>query len=126
MDDNAHLWRDGTGFWRVWLDEWSVVYVSDTDGEPAERECQDRFSESYEDKVQVGGWRIVPWSTDEPGGWPWMLEVRLPVMKGEYRDEAAATDHASRIGGIVAREGSQMDRKIQRYEKDLTRRRGSG
>lgn len=106
--------------WRVYCDEWSVAYVSEVDG--GSQECTDRFRSHYEGSVGQDEWRVAPWSEEDPGGWPWMLELRVPVMKGEYLSEDVAEGVASRLAGKVAREGSDLDAQLQRRGNVLIRK----
>lgn len=110
------------GFWRVYRAEWNVAHVSDADGEDGRSECTKRGEQSG---VPQGYWRAAAWSETNPEGWPWMLEVRLAVLKGEHRDEAAARSHASAIGGTAVRENSPEDKRLQ-SELTTTLRRISG
>ena len=94
-------------FWRVYRTEWAVAYVSDVDGKAGRVECEGRGGKDHE-------WRAVPWSKSNPEGWPWVLEVRRPVLKGEYRDVGDAAKHAAEIGGQAVLEGSPEDKAIRR------------
>lgn len=107
-----------SGFWRVYCDEWTVVYVSDGDGEDGRRECMQKFMDGYQGRVRSGEWRIVSWS--EVPGWPWMLEVHQPVMKGEWcsRDDAAV--HAREVDGTVVPEDSAAERELLRRGTEMT------
>jgi hypothetical protein len=107
------------GFWRVYREEWTVAYVSDADGEEGALECREKFRSSYEGRVRPDGWRVVAWNEKNPGGWPWMLEIRLPVMKGEHVREQDADCHARETGAVVAREGSPEEREILRHQDEL-------
>jgi hypothetical protein len=108
------------GFWRVYRAEWTVAYISDADGEEGTRECMQKFMAAYEGRVQPGEWRVVAWSESDPAGWPVMLEVRLPVMKGEYRDEQDARGHASEVDGTVVRENSGEEIAMLRHAALMT------
>jgi hypothetical protein len=106
-----------TGFWRVYREEWTVAHVSDADGDSGHLECDAKMS-GADDQLS---WRIVPWSETEPGRWPWMLEVHLPVMKGEFTTPEGAESYAAAIGGTVAAEGSAEDKEFQRRQSVLTK-----
>jgi hypothetical protein len=112
---------DEQRFWRAYKLEWCVVYVSDTDGQDGEQECQRRFNDVYLGKVRPVDCRLVPWSLALPEQWPWMLELLLPSMKGEYTGRASALEHARKIEGVVALEGSKADRKLLDYGKRMLR-----
>jgi hypothetical protein len=105
---------DDSRFWRVYRTEWSVVYVSDSDGEAGKQECLKRFEESFRDSGHFMDWRVVAWSESDPDGWAYMLELQQPVLKGEYRDRPTALIHAREIGGKAIMEGSREDTKIRR------------
>ena len=110
------------GFWRVYRSEWVVEYVSDADGEEGTRECMRKFLDGYRCRVQDGDWRIVAWSETDPGGWPCMLEVHLPVMKGEYRNQKDADVHVRKTGGTVVREGSPEETGLLHRGAEMTRK----
>jgi hypothetical protein len=112
---------DSDRFWRVYRDEWSVVYCSDTDGADGRAECGQRFRKDYEGRVLPEDCRLVPWSLTVQEWWPWMLELRLPVMKGEYSSRPLALEHAHKIDGRVVLEGSREDKKILGYGKKMLR-----
>lgn len=96
-------------FWRVYRDEWTVAYVSDADGNAGQRECMERSAGKKD-----GSFRLMAWSETDPNGWPWMLEVRFPVMKGEFMHRGDAATFAAEVGGIVVREGSTEDKEMLR------------
>ena len=54
----------------------------------------------------------MPWSEADPQGWPWITEILLPVMKGEYRGQEDARKHAAEIGGTAVQEDSPEERKL--------------
>jgi hypothetical protein len=121
---------DEQRFWRVYVREWVVAYISDTDGRDGMKECIQRFSEVYEGKVRPEEWRVEPWSLKFPPGWPWMLMLLLPVMKAEYVSRPLALDCARKIDGrmwlvTVVLEGSKADKKLLNYGKRMLRE-GSG
>jgi hypothetical protein len=109
------------GFWRVYRDEWAVEYVSDSDGEDGRRECMQKFIDDYQGLVRAGQWRVVPWSEAKSGEWPWMLELRLMVMKGEWRDRRDASGHASKVDGTVVQEDSPEERELLHRGIEMTR-----
>lgn len=109
-------------FWRVYRSEWCVVYISDTDGEEGQRECARKFDEAYAGRVRPEEGRVVPWSPDRPEWWPWMLEIHLPAMKGEYSSRPLALEHARKICGEVVLEGSRSDKRLLGYGKWMLRK----
>jgi hypothetical protein len=111
-----------SGFWRVYRDEWTVQHVSDADGEDGRRECMQRFIDDYQGQVRAGEWRVMAWSESESGEWPWMLEVHLPVMKGEWRDQRDALEHAHQVDGTVVLEDSPEERELLRRGTEMTRK----
>jgi hypothetical protein len=109
-------------FWRVYKSEWVVTYTSDAEGEDGERECEQKFVEVYEGRVRSDDSRTVPWSLSHPEWWPWLLELRLPTMKGEYSSRPLALEYARKIDGEVVLEGSRADKRILGYGKLMLRR----
>lgn len=102
-------------FWRVYVREWTVAYISDTEGDAGRAECEAKFADAYGGRVRDDEWRVEPFSLTDPGGWPWMLMLRLPVMKGEYPTRPLAQDHATRVDGEVVQEHSTRDQGLIRY-----------
>lgn len=100
-------------FWRVYRLEWVVAYSSDSDGEEGRRECVKRFGDFFAGRVLDREWKVEAWNLQAPDSWPWMLQLLLPVLKGEHVNRPAALLHAREIGGQVALEGSREDMKIR-------------
>jgi len=100
--------------WRVYLPEWLAVYTAGYMGDPGEQECRKYFARKYGGRVRDEDWRVRPGG---PDGWP-VLEVRLPNLRGEFKDEAEATDcwielpHARMV-----RRGSAEERELLDYGK---------
>lgn len=114
------------GFWRVYAPEWTVAHVSDADGEGGRAECEEVYRSRYNGQVPEGDWRAEPWSAGHPGEWPWTLEIRLPVMKGEFRLREDAEAVAAGMGGVVECEGSEAELAMRHQVRDLVTRKGSG
>jgi hypothetical protein len=112
---------DSDRFWRIYKTEWCVAYVSDTDGSEGKRECVKWYQEQYTGRVREDDWGLEAWSGNLPDSWPWMLMLRLPVMKGEYTGRPAALAYASEIKGLVVLEGSKADLKLLSYGKKMMR-----
>jgi len=113
---------DSDRFWRVYRSEWAGVYTSDADGVTGKSECTEKLDEAYAGRLHREEARVVPWSSSQPELWPWLLELYLPVMKGEYSSHPLALEHARKVGGSVVLEGSQDDRKFLGYGKLMLRR----
>ncbi len=113
---------DDDRFWRVYKPEWSVVYTSDGDGEDGRKECRRRYDAVYAGRVRLEDCRVVPLSLTGPEWWPWMMELHLPVMKGEYSNRPLALGHAHKIDGVVVLEGSRADRKLLNYSWQMLRK----
>jgi hypothetical protein len=112
---------DEQRFWRVYRLEWSVVFISDSDGENGIRECLRQYESVYAGKVKPSDYRLGPWSLTEPDAWPWALELLLPVMKGEYVNRPLALGHAHKIDGVVVLEGSTANKTLLNYGKRMLR-----
>lgn len=86
--------------WCVYLSEYVTVYSSEARGVDGREECVAEFDRRYREKVPDEGWRLK-----NAGVRPYryQLQVQLPTLKGEYKDEGEARDRASRLGrGAVA------------------------
>jgi hypothetical protein len=99
---------------------WCVMYVSDSDGEDGKLECVQRYREQYAGRVQEGDWGLRAWSDSLPASsWPWMLVLRLSVMRGEYSKRPPALEHAHKIAGAVVLEGSRAELALLSYGKKM-------
>jgi hypothetical protein len=113
--------KDAERFWRVYKPEWCVAYVSDNDGVDGRQECFQKFDTAYRGRVRQEDCRLVPWSLELTEWCPWMLELLLPTMKGEYTSRPPALEHARKIDGVVVLEGSKADKKLLNYGKRMLR-----
>jgi hypothetical protein len=113
---------DSDRFWRVYRVEWCVAYASDADGAAGELECRRKFEQEFAGKISPEDWRLVSWNERFRDVWPMMLELRLPVMKGEYRHRPDALRHASSIDSRVLLEGSQDEKKLLDYGRKKLRK----
>jgi len=110
--------------WRLYAPDWLTVFTSTKDGEAGKQECLGNFSERFEGRVDDGDWQIV---IPESGGWLTFLQVRLPVLKGEFTDERAVHRRAGEFEGLpyrIVRRGSPEERELQAYGR--RRLQGSG
>ncbi len=69
--------------WRVYLREWLTVYTADVTGSDGRDECQRHFWSKYRGRVR--GEDVMYVNTQYP-----QLQLRLPNLKGEFKDEADA------------------------------------
>jgi hypothetical protein len=79
--------------YRVYLDEWIIVYTSQARGDDGVQECEDAFAERWKGRVQDGHHRIIPASSRNPGQWESQVQLRLPNRRGEY----AARENAEKL-----------------------------
>lgn len=112
---------ESSRFWRVYKSEWCVMHVADSDGEEGRLECLQALEQRYAGRIMKPDARLVPWSEADPGQWPWMLELHLPVMKGEHVTRPPALEQARKIDGVAVLEGSRADLKILGYGKKMLR-----
>ena len=80
--------------WRVYLAEWLIVWTSDADGPEGVDECWDYFERKYKGRVREEDRRVVPAIIGRGGGatGPYCVQLRLPNLQGEYKDEADARE----------------------------------
>jgi len=81
--------------WRVYLAEWLIVYTSDELEVIGQRECEAVFARKYQGRLRDGDWRIRNPGAFRPGRR--VLQLRLPNLKGEYKDNADAVALASEL-----------------------------
>lgn len=101
--------------WCVYLPEWVRVHVSTTYGPAGQEECGRAFTEHYLGKVRSDDWRICRQSRGDPSRY--RLELRLPNLKGEYKDKDKADGDVSRLGSgaVVVEWGSPEEDRLLDY-----------
>lgn len=104
--------------WRVWEQHWIIAYTSDADGEDGEQECREHFQARYQGNVHDKEWRVVP--SDKY--WPATLQLKLPVVVGEYRTRQQAEDlrdemlvEGSEFALWMTELGSPADKELEQY-----------
>lgn len=104
--------------YRVWAKEWVAVYTSDSDGEQGVLECREQFEGHYEGNVRDSEVKTA----DAGPGWPATLELYLPNVVAECRDETAAQLHLMRyreqhpgVTTWVTEFGSSLDKELENY-----------
>lgn len=112
--------------WRVYLAEWVAVYTSDSSGPEGADECWDHFERNYKGRVREEHRQVVATSPVKPGAYPYSLELRLPNLKGEFKDEAAAWMLSGELMTLdaspkphVVRRGSPAEQALLDYGKKM-------
>lgn len=100
--------------WCVYLPEWVRVHVSVAHGQGGQEECKHVFTERFLRKVRQDDWRIRPDRGNPPR---YRLELRLPNLKGEFKDDREARDLADRLGAeaILVEWGSAEEDRLMDY-----------
>lgn len=115
--------RDTTDLWKLYTDEWIVVYTSSAEGALGELECRTVFDKKYEGRVRKADVKFEPASAKTPTEYPFRLLLRLPNIKGEFKTLELAEAHAEsnfETWKIVTR-NSREDYAIRDYSvKKLT------
>jgi hypothetical protein len=103
--------------WRVYLREWVIVYP----GSPGKAECARHFESRYAGRVRDQDWRIVP------GAGGYRLELRLPNLKGEYRDRADALEHYTELPhAYLVQAGTPEEKALLGYGRKMLPEGGAG
>lgn len=115
--------------WRVYLPEWQFVYTSDVLGEPGIDECLIFYRQRYEGRVREEDWRTVPAVMGARGPQPQALQLRLPNLRGEFKDYDTAVEWASHLADqipsgdqvavVVVQRGSVEERELLEYGKKM-------
>lgn len=102
--------------WRVYLAEWLVVHSCEGDSP----ECWDHFAEKYAGRVRDEDRRVRVTDTGQ------RLELRLPNLKGEFKDKAEADRLATELfespSGCVPEvvpRGSEQEKALLDYGKKM-------
>jgi hypothetical protein len=94
--------------WKVYRDEWTVVYASLARGEAGHQEARARVDDKYatwpEHRV-----RLQITSTVPQGDWPWYVMVQQPVLKAHFNDHSMAQKFSATIDGVVVLADSEQE-----------------
>jgi hypothetical protein len=113
--------------WRAYLTEWLIVWTSDASGPEGADECWDYFERKYKGRVREDDRRVVPAIAGvAPGGHPYCVQLRLPGLRGEYKDYSDAVALASELldgheGAlcVVVQRGSSEEKALLEYGKKM-------
>lgn len=105
--------------WRVYLSEWLTVYTSDQLEVPGQEECKAAYARKYGGRVRQEDVRIKPAGRLRPSHQA--LQLRLPNLKGEFKDRTEAADllQAMGSGGWLVRRGSPEEQELLDYGKKM-------
>jgi len=78
--------------WRVYVQDWIVVYTSDAVAPEGQEEAQRVFAERWAGRVEEGDFTFQFIPSLHVQIW-----LRIPVLQGEWRAEPDAEAHAQRI-----------------------------
>lgn len=103
--------------WRVYLNEWVTFYSSDAHGPEGEAECRAHFDRKYKGRVREQDWRVTCSVTSTLGGWPYLLELRLPNLRGEFKDrmDALALPSGHSPEARIVQRGSPQEQALLEY-----------
>jgi|SRR5215475_9231837 len=98
--------------WCVYRREWTEVYRNGTlMGREA---CRQAYLKGWAGKVGPEEWRLVTAGMREP--FSWTLEIMLPNLKGEYKDQKRAEVLQKELpGSVVVLWGSKEEEALLDY-----------
>jgi hypothetical protein len=107
--------------WRVYVREWMIVYTSDSSGPEGADECWDHFERLYKGRVRKMDRQVI---TDSPHVHPYLLKLRLPNLKGEFRDQADARVLVSDLvdagcSSYMVQRGSEDEKVLLDYGRKM-------
>lgn len=105
--------------WCVYRPEWIQVYTSRCFGLSGREECLQSFERSRKGTVGDGEWRLV--QARQPAGLgTWRLELKLPTLKGEWKERQDAEQHRERLGSgaVVVPWGSAEEARLLDYGRE--------
>jgi len=110
--------------WRVYLPEWLTVYTSDASGSlDGGLDCLSWFRRSYSGRVRLEDHRVVPAAAaaEMDSYRPYCLQLRLPNLKGEFKDRNQAADLLQAMGGTdgLVRCGSPQEQALLDYGRKM-------
>jgi len=104
--------------WRVYHHEWITVFRSQHHGLLARKEIDNFYGVKYKGRVKPEDVRVIPTSPKNQDEWPWLLQLFLPNMRGEFRDEVDARAYAKSMdftAPVVVIKNSLLDHQIRQY-----------
>lgn len=106
--------------WRVYLREWLTVYTSDYNGERGMAECLQHLTQKYAGRVRVEDWQTVVADPMRPDGSARWLKLRLPNLRGEFKDRAEAMDWCIQLPHAqLVQRGSDEEKELLAYGKKM-------
>lgn len=97
--------------WRVYQPEWLTVYVPD--GQEDGQKAWDRFAAVYQGRVRDEDVRVL----EDPHV---QLQVRLPNLKGEFKDRDEAMDWYIQLPHAqLVQRGSEQEKELLAYGKKM-------
>ena len=111
--------------WRVYMDEWLIVWTGDAPGPEGQAECLSHFQVKYQGRVRERDWRVVPGIRGvELARAPYCLQLRLPNLRGEYKDQDCALAQVASVScpgrnAEVVRRGSAQERELLDYGRKM-------
>jgi hypothetical protein len=109
--------NEDTGTWCLYVTEFTEVYTSDSAGVLGQEECRALFTDKYARRVGEQDYRIVPMRDRQPSRY--RLELLLPNLRGEWKDEIEALDQAEKaekpgaIGVVLVERGSREEAELK-------------
>lgn len=119
----ADVPEDSSGpeeLWRVYLKEWQIVYTCDAKGDEGMAEGKKVVAERYEGRVQPEDMELFTQWSDETPDWPCFVRLRLPCLRGEFRDIEDAKRLVLHLSdppnlAVKVRRFSQEERRLLDY-----------
>ena len=108
--------------WRIYSPQWLTFFTSAATGEAGRSECEARFREEYEGRIEPADMRIE--SPAQAYGRSF-LQLRVPNCGGEWPDRGEAERHAGEHPGLphqVVEAGSAEERELRAYGTRRLRR----
>lgn len=108
--------------WRVYHREWITVFRSQNHGRLARSEIDHFYAVKYKGRVKESEVRVIPTSQKNPEEWPWLLQLKLPNLMGEFKHEDDAVAYIGNVLDGVAelvRRNSKPDHRLRNYGKNM-------
>lgn len=105
--------------WCVYQPEFVTVYASEARGNDGRDECVAMFDRHWRGKIEDEDWRLKNIGVRP---YRYELQLKLPNLKGEYKDEGLARDRAGQLSRAVAVQwGSPAEQQLLDYgDKQLS------
>lgn len=113
--------RDTADTWKVYRQEWSIVFTSQGEGSVGQVECMNHFHVKFAGRLEEGDFRVVS-MFDQPPTSKQHLELNLWNQRGEFKHRKQAelyNDVAFDGAATIVSRNSREEQQLRNYSVSL-------